>query len=437
MPITNRRAGHLRVARRAVLLIGPAVTISGCNGLTKVVAPDLTQPTAYQNPAGAVTRRAGALAQFYTDIATWANNSGLLADEFLDPNAFSAAGTIDGRILPDGSGSAIAGLYAGPQTRVNALTAIALLQQYAPTPASRIGEMFAALGTIETVMAEGLCSGVTLATVTNGVPSVGPRTTSATLYADALTQFDSAARYAADSARILNWVAVGRARALLDLDSAAAAVQAVAGVPTNYLYQAQFSATTNQMNVVAFQLGRNLSVSDREGQTGLDFVSARDPRVPTDSLGLGNDGYTRLHIFTPYASSGAPMTVASGIEARLIEAEAALASGNAMSWLADLNALRADSVDTHVAGLGPIADPVIPASRVDTMFTERAFWLFATGHRQGDLRRLIRQYGRTQAQVFPTGLYKSTSQPYGSDVTFPITGDNANTSVPECVDRNP
>jgi starch-binding outer membrane protein, SusD/RagB family len=90
-----------------------------------------------------------------------------------------------------------------------------------------------------------------------------------------------------------------------------------------------------------------------------------------------------------------------------------------------------------VTWLGPIADPVTPAARVDTMFNERAFWLFATGHRQGDLRRLIRQYGRTQARVFPTGLYKNTGQQYGTDVTFPITGDNANPSLPECLDRNP
>ena len=44
---------------------------------------------------------------------------------------------------------------------------------------------------------------------------------------------------------------------------------------------------------------------------------------------------------------------------------------------------------------------------------------------------------RTQAQVFPTGLYKNTGQQYDCDVTFPITGDNANPSLPERTDRNP
>jgi hypothetical protein len=32
-------------------------------------------------------------------------------------------------------------------------------------------------------------------------------------------------------------------------------------------------------------------------------------------------------------------------------------------------------------------------------------WMYLTIHRWGDMRRLIRQYGRTQDKVFPTGTY--------------------------------
>ncbi len=436
-------SGQVSVRRPAVrtsVLYGSIVLLSACSGLTKVSAPDITQPAAFENAAGALARRAGAIAQFYSDFAQWALPSGVVSDEF-SAAVRSDLSFIDQRLLPDGAAGATSWFgttYPGPRTRVNALTAIGLLKQYASQPAARIGELFASIGTIQTVMAEGLCSGVTLATVTNGVPAPGPHTTTAQLYADALAQFDSAARYAADSAPILNWVAVGRARALLDLDSSAQAAGAVAMVPTSYVQQAQFSATVHQPNVIAQQMSFGaVAVSDREGLTGLNFVSAKDPRIPTDSLGLGQDNFTPLYGFVPYSSLGAPMAVASGIEARLIEAEAALKSGDAATWIADLNALRADSADTHVTGLGPIADPVTPTAQIDTMFTERAFWLFATGHRQGDLRRLIRQYGRMQAQVFPTGLYKNTGQQYGSDITFPIIGDNANPSLPECLDRNP
>ena len=37
------------------------------------------------------------------------------------------------------------------------------------------------------------------------------------------------------------------------------------------------------------------------------------------------------------------------------------------------------------------------------LFREKAFWTFGRGQRLPDLRRLVRQYGRTDDQVFPTG----------------------------------
>ena len=52
------------------------------------------------------------------------------------------------------------------------------------------------------------------------------------------------------------------------------------------------------------------------------------------------------------------------------------------------------------------------------------------------MRRLIRQYGRTQAQVFPVGqFFKGGS--YGTDVNFPVTTDETpNPNWKGCIDRN-
>jgi hypothetical protein len=75
--------------------------------------------------------------------------------------------------------------------------------------------------------------------------------------------------------------------------------------------------------------------------------------------------------------------------------------------------------------LAPLIDPVTPAARRDLLFRERAFWMYATGHRQGDLRRLIRNYGLTQAQVFPTGPYFRGSN-YGTDVAYPVPFNEEN-----------
>jgi hypothetical protein len=104
-----------------------------------------------------------------------------------------------------------------------------------------------------------------------------------------------------------------------------------------------------------------------------------------------------------------------------------------------------------VNGLAPLTDPgaglsgsAATAARVKLLFDERAAWLFATGHRQGDLRRLLRQYNslpafQSEQQVYPTGEYLApgTGQ-YGSDVTAPIPAtEYANPKYHGCLDRNP
>ena len=73
------------------------------------------------------------------------------------------------------------------------------------------------------------------------------------------------------------------------------------------------------------------------------------------------------------------------------------------------------------------------------LFRERAYWLWLTAHRLGDLRRLIRQYGFAADSVFPSGPYfKSQVPTYGSDVNFPVPVDEENNpNFTQCIDRNP
>ena len=70
------------------------------------------------------------------------------------------------------------------------------------------------------------------------------------------------------------------------------------------------------------------------------------------------------------------------------------------------------------------------------LFHERAFWMYLTGHRLGDLRRLIRQYGFTAQQVFPIGV-DVNGDPYGPDVNFSISEDEDNNpNFHGCTNRN-
>jgi len=107
----------------------------------------------------------------------------------------------------------------------------------------------------------------------------------------------------------------------------------------------------------------------------------------------------------------------TGIEARLIEAEAAFKAGNPAGMVAKLNQARTEGGVTGLAA--NLTDPGTDAARIDLLFTERALWLYGTGHRLGDLRRLVRQYNRGAESVYPTGSWWKGGN-YGNQVTLPI-----------------
>ena len=116
-----------------------------------------------------------------------------------------------------------------------------------------------------------------------------------------------------------------------------------------------------------------------------------------------------------YPDLSAPITLASGIEARLIEAEAALHAGDAQ-WLTTLNTLRQTAISP---ALPDLTDPGTADARLDLLYHERAYWLYLTGRRLGDLRRLIKVYGRGAETVFPTGPYPLGGT-YGTATSIPF-----------------
>jgi hypothetical protein len=246
---------------------------------------------------------------------------------------------------------------------------------------------------------------------------------------------------------------VGKARAMVGTASTASLTTAlqsaatlIGEVPTNYALNTLFSqSTTGVVNALFDWMSstRNFGASDKEGGNGLDFVSSKDPRVKVDGAKIlrGQDG-SNVPTFNHYSSLTSPVAIATGIEARLIEAEAQLAAGNNTTFVATLNALRASNQSygsvTYVANtLPPLADPGTAEARVNLLFRERAFWMYLTGHRLGDLRRLVRQYGRGTEAVFPTGAYFKGGA-YGTDVTLvPSQSETNNTKWAGCTDKNP
>jgi hypothetical protein len=416
--------------------------------------PNITDPAVTHTPAGAMNAYRGALTELSTAFAGFADagsvhsasvvmTTGLLSDELQSGEALgSPRGTVpligsvfvDSRTLPENTDPVTepASTY---QTTYNELQkargqaneAAGLLAAYVPASARTLtGHLETMQGFAELMLADVFCSGIPLSTVDyNGDYTLQSGSSTQEVYEHAITLFDSAIVAAADSARVVNLARVGKGRALLDLGRFAEAAQAVADVPDGFQYLETYSAidqTTSGdgTNFVSSVPGYTWtgSVSDREGGHGLDFITSGDPRVGATPTGGTNPYGFTIELPTKYAPSGdTPVVLADWIEARLIQAEAQLQAGEIPAWLGTLNHLRETAINPAIADT---TDPVDADARVNLHFRERAFWLFLTGHRLGDLRRLVRQYGRNANAVFPTGPYSGANGSYGSDVNAPI-----------------
>jgi hypothetical protein len=441
-----------------VSLVAVAFVATACEveEFLTVEDPDIVNPSDVASVAGANAVRLGALARF--NAATTGAESllllgGLFSDEWNNGDSFIARQEIDQRVITPQNNFLTDANRQLHRTRLAAEQAVALLEEFNPTaPAWQIAEMYLVQAYVENLIAEHYCSGVVFSTVVSGVEEFGTPITTVQTFERALEHADAGLALvtgtAANDVRIRNALRVIRARILVNLNRHAEAATAVSGVPTTFEYETLHALTTTSNTIWNFNnLARRYSVSTGEGTNGMDFATANDPRIPVcqggDALcrGIGVTQTTRDDLTRPYyvqmmwPTAETSVTIISGIEARLIEAEAQLKAGDAAGALATLNAAR-----TTVAGLAPLTDAGSDAARLDQLFRERAFWMFSTGHRVGDLRRLIRQYGRTAANTFPSGLWHKGGN-YGSDVTLPIPQAEENnpnvTGGSACIDRNP
>ncbi len=398
-------------------------------------------------------------------LLTWQE---LLTDEF----TFSAVArhanvaNIDARLTAGGGGFTEPGDFAWPhvmQARSALLVAIPALVRYEPASGrSKIGEAYALAGYAELLLAEAYCAGTPLDQLAPGgeIQYSTPLTTDS-LLGVAETHFDSAIAEGNGDATVAGLASVGLGRAMLDRGGQSTAEAAVRSVPTSFVYNVELEPNTSSgsaqgPNIYAYGTlqseGRLFNVADGEGANGLDFVSAHDPRLVLDTISyMTLDGTAPWRLPTKFGANFAFIPLATGIEARLIEAEAALKAGQAGPWLADLNALRnsgctvsgpdttcslgTGQVPGQAIGLPSLSDPGTDSGRVSLTFRERAFWLFGTGTRLGDLRRLIRQYGRDQGAVFPTGPYVNGNNPH-LPVPIPNYGTDVSLTLPTAFGRS-
>jgi hypothetical protein len=450
----------------------------GCSlGLTDVPDPStIVDPNLVQTQEGAIGLYRGSVTSFATVFAgtvtpfgpsflqrgySVALVDGFAGDQFTTDYYDGTGEYFMTREVDPQSGHNIAQPYSDLHTtRLNIDQAIGALRQYATTaPSSYLAELYALKGYIYVFFGELYCSGVPFSkAIYGGDIELGSPETTTQMFDDAVALFDTALTIATDSARIRGLAYVGKARALVDLGkfSDAATVVTPSNVPTDFAYQLTYSAQAlpnymgPEVGGTGFSAGQIVE-ADRAGSNGLAYVEAgdttggrmADPRVEWFGVTAPFTGAVYL-VPSKYPTSSTPVALADGIEARLIEAEAALQANDISTWTDILNTLRETAITPAIPDL--TADSTTTASdtlRQNVMFRERAFWLYGAGHRLGDMRRLVRQYHRPLSSVFPKGKVVPNDQ---SNTLFysnrpnlapPAAEIDKNPNYGGCLDRDP
>jgi hypothetical protein len=416
--------------------------MAACSDLTDIKNTGIVQPESENNAVGAAAFYAGATQKFVAATQNSIMFTGLFTDEWIDGTNGGVFGYLDarraqtsvvqtGQELTDYSNALIAVRFATEA-----------LLKYAPKPGSRVAQMYSYSGYLELFLAEQFCNGIPFGNIDfNGTVTHGAGITTAETYARAIAHFDSAIAVS-DSARSdqpcpgREGACAGWSRQIRGSSGrgrrGAYQLRVQPRYQCNRRREPEHPVHVRHSEQAHWRLAG--SQRDQRDQLGRRRRSARSragewkgPRrdsgcvyLPSVQRARGSRAYRDWYC------------------ARLIQAEAALQANNndaattGTGWLGILNTLRTTGI---TPAMTPLADPGSFAARVDLLFRERAFWLYLTANRMPDMRRLVRQYGRAENTVFPTGTYKD-NLPYGTEVNFVApTLEGPNPAYTGCIDR--
>jgi starch-binding outer membrane protein, SusD/RagB family len=453
--------------------VGLLVSACDIDSVLDVPTPDIVPGDVAGDPANLVGLRNGVLFEFaraYTgpagsnSIPGIIGTSGVLTDEQWYSSTFPTMREIDARDINDDNGSLLVVFQYLQRSRNWAEVA---MEQYAASELANTADhaLVASLAGYSYIFfGENFCSGVPFGRATlDAALEYGEGRTTQEIFNLAIARFDAAINIAtgittAAGQHQLNLARVGKARALLNLGNRVEAAALAAQVPAGWSHLVRYSPNASgQNNGIWAQINssRRSSLASQEGPQGIRYFSREgttaatmtiDPRVPVPSRSVGIG--TSIPVFRTgkYNSMGSAAPLASYVEAQLVVAENLLADGNSAAYLTVLNQLRADvatllpqlGILTAATALPALTDPGNREGRIRQFFTERAFWLHLQAARLGDLRRMMRQYGFAEAEVFPTGT-TIFGRPYGNDVNMPIPFQEGNNPLAtgQCFDRLP
>lgn len=463
-------ARAVRLAAHGAMAVGVLAATAGCSidKILKVEDPDVATPTSVNSAAALPILLGGAVARFHSAYMGTSNvnessgqigYSGLLSDEIRSSDTFPTRNQVDQRNIQLDNSSNEAQFILLSQARAAAEIASARYQQYGPDQPGLV-LAYALDGYATVLFGENYCSGVPFSTLTSaGAPVYGQPLATQQIFERAVAKFDSAlsspgaSGTTTEALSYKNLALVGKARAQLDLGQFAAAGATAAQVPAGFVFniEARTTSGSEYNGVYIFTTNtQRLTLVDKEGGNGLPYLTEGrdtatkigDPRVLYHPAGeTGFDNTTPLILQAKYPARTSPAVLASYTEAQLIVAEAKLNSGSYSApggTLAILDTLRA-SLGKDANGVRILPDlpaATTQAAQVDQLFHERAFWMYLTSHRLGDMRRLVRQYNRGTETVFPTGTFFKGGS-YGPDVNMPVPKvEENNPNFHGCIDRN-
>ena len=456
-----------RLAALPALLGAAALALVGCtDGLLDVDDPDIVTPEQLQGPNAVPTAIAGVVGDFQEGFDEYLLYSSLFTDEMILGGTFPTRIRVDERdVVSDPSnGSIEADIYE--EMHISRASAD-----------GRVEDFEAALGDEDFSEVEGLLrEGIALGKYYGAYNRMlfaemfcqsifgGAEGESAPLDSDARMQeafglFGEAASAAdeagLDDVRLASLV--GQARAQQWLGNHGEAAQIASQIPDGFVFEAEYSDNQNAQNNELYQFSwgdvaslrwtvgdgnvarrgsEKYAYYDEWVEQGL-IVPAPEGFIPEEA------GIDVAHLQMLYNGPSVSAVLASGWEARMIEAEAMIRNGQHAAAQTMVNAMLADPSVNPMVLVNPTLleertvggvtaqpmgafDPVEFTGDLQADLVElaraRAAGLWLSGTRQATSRRWVEEFGRgSTADLYPVRS--------GDDIFFPV--------VEEELDNNP
>jgi len=423
-----------RLARCAFAAAALALGGAGCD-LLEVDNPGAIQEPALNDPRYIPLMVNGVIGEFQPTLPVAAYYTAVFADELRNHHVFFEERLIDQRRVGPENATYVAFVYnVLHRSRFMADSVASRMKVLLADSASRdarLARVQAYGGYNYVLLGEWLCE--------SPVNGSRPYSSQELLRDFALPRFDEAISIAtaarnrpgataaqiASADSIINFARVGAARAALWLGDKPRAVSYATGVPAAFEFRAYFSENSARENNPLWNRFSNGSGNTSGSVSNTPFAQLNDPRVPHPAAAervmdatnafipnspSGWSTFNNTEVGAEWSRSGY-MRVASGLEARYILAEA---TGPTAESIAFIESRRL------IAPTGVAAAPTTAGNFLAMLREQRGRDLFLDGHRLGDVRRYITQYG---INLFPTGTYYGTTsgETFGDQTCLPLS----------------